>query len=79
MQLVERGLLNLDEPVQRYVSWFSLADKVAAASITARHLLTHTSGISRYAGRELLGGHRKGTIDRLSCDIAVKSVSPSVM
>jgi D-alanyl-D-alanine carboxypeptidase len=41
--LVERGRLELDEPVAR---WFpSLAD---AANVTVRQLLTHTSGIRDY-------------------------------
>jgi len=55
MQLVEAGKLDLDTPVQHALSWFQLADPVASATITARHLLSHTSGISRFAGRELLG------------------------
>jgi CubicO group peptidase (beta-lactamase class C family) len=69
MQLVERGLLNLDETVQHYIPWFCLADSGAAASITLRHLLTHTSGISKYAGRVLLGGHGGKTIERSVRDL----------
>src|SRR5579859_4734166 len=64
MQLVEAGKLVLDDPVQYHVPWFCLADADAAASITVRHLLTHTSGISRYAGRALLGGHSGKTIEQ---------------
>ena len=46
MQLVERGLLDLDEPVTTYLPGFRLAEPGAADGITARHLLGHTSGIS---------------------------------
>jgi CubicO group peptidase (beta-lactamase class C family) len=46
MQLVERGKLELDAPVQRYLPWFKVADPAASAQITVRHLLNHTSGLS---------------------------------
>ncbi len=45
MQLVEAGKVALDAPVQRYLPWFRVADPVASARITVRHLLYHTSGI----------------------------------
>ncbi len=45
MQLVEAGKVELDAPVQRYLPWFRVADPVASARITLRHLLYHTSGI----------------------------------
>jgi CubicO group peptidase (beta-lactamase class C family) len=45
MQLVEAGKVELDAPVQRYLPWFRLADPVASARITLRHLLYQTSGI----------------------------------
>ena len=47
MQLVEAGQLDLDAPVQRYLTWFQLADVDASARITLRQLLTHTSGLPR--------------------------------
>jgi CubicO group peptidase (beta-lactamase class C family) len=43
MQLVERGLLRLDQPVAELIPGFDLHDKGA---VTVRHLLTHTSGLS---------------------------------
>jgi len=46
MQLVERGKLELDAPIQRYLPWFKVADPAASAQITVRHLLNHTSGLS---------------------------------
>lgn len=45
MQLVDAGLVKLDEPVRRYLPGFALADPTAADEITVRHLLTHRSGI----------------------------------
>src|SRR6266704_2290794 len=45
MQLVEAGKVELDAPVQRYLPWFRVADPVASARITLRHLLYHMSGI----------------------------------
>src|SRR5215203_4270275 len=46
MQLVEAGKIELDAPVQRYLTWFRVADEVASARITVRHLLNQTSGLS---------------------------------
>jgi CubicO group peptidase (beta-lactamase class C family) len=44
-QLVERGLVDIDAPVQRYVSDWTGPDK---ESVTVRHLLTHTSGLPSF-------------------------------
>src|SRR5438552_26733 len=45
MQLVEAGKVKLDTPVQRYLPWFRVADPVASARITLRHLVYQTSGL----------------------------------
>ena len=45
MQLVESGKVDLDAPVRRYLPDFRVADEVASAQITVRHLLHHTSGL----------------------------------
>ena len=52
MQLVEAGKVELDAPVQRYLPYFRLADEQASATITVRHLLNQSSGISPAAGNE---------------------------
>ncbi len=44
IRLVERGLLDLDEPVRRYLPELRLADEEVAANVTLRHLLNHTGG-----------------------------------
>ncbi|WP_350280794.1 serine hydrolase domain-containing protein [Kribbella sp. HUAS MG21] len=45
-QLVAEGKVELDRPVRAYLPEFKLADEDAAAAITIRQLLTHTSGFS---------------------------------
>jgi CubicO group peptidase (beta-lactamase class C family) len=45
MQLVEAGKVELDAPVQRYLTWFRVADPQASAQITVRHLLNQTSSL----------------------------------
>jgi len=45
MQLAEAGVVELDAPVQRYLPWFRVADPVASAQMTVRHLLNQTSGL----------------------------------
>ncbi|GAB3412685.1 serine hydrolase domain-containing protein [Flindersiella endophytica] len=44
MQLVDDGLLDLDEPVRRYLPSFRVADEVASAAVTVRQLLCHCGG-----------------------------------
>jgi CubicO group peptidase (beta-lactamase class C family) len=44
MQLVDEGLVGLDEPVRRQLPGFRTADERESASITVRQLLTHTGG-----------------------------------
>lgn len=46
MQLVERGQIDLDAPVQRYCPAFP----EKRWPVTTRHLLAHTSGIRHYGG-----------------------------
>ena len=46
LKLVDRGLVELDGPVKRYLRSFSVADKTASDLITVRQLLNHTNGIA---------------------------------
>ncbi|EOW9527413.1 serine hydrolase domain-containing protein [Bacillus cytotoxicus] len=50
MKLTEKGVVHLEDPVQKYIPWFTLQDKEASSTITIQHLLTHVSGISTYEG-----------------------------
>jgi CubicO group peptidase (beta-lactamase class C family) len=45
MQLVDDGLLDLDAPLGTYLPDFAVADERTTSGLTARHLLTHTSGL----------------------------------
>src|SRR5919108_4145309 len=44
LRLVERGDLDLDAPVRRYLRDLRLKDPQVARTVTLRHLLTHTAG-----------------------------------
>ena len=46
MQLVERGVLNLDVPIQQYLPEYP---KKPEGDITIRQLLKHTSGVKHYS------------------------------
>ena len=50
MQLVEAGLVQLDDPVQQYLPEFRVDDPDASSRITVRHLLNQTSGLARVDG-----------------------------
>lgn len=54
LQLVEKHLVDLDSPVNAYLPWFRVADPVASTSITVRHLLNHTSGLSELGYNRVL-------------------------
>lgn len=51
MQLVERGLLSLDDPVDKYLP---VELKPFGESVTLEHLLTHSSGVPALAYAEAL-------------------------
>lgn len=44
VRLAEIGILNLDDPVRRFLPNFRLAEEAAAKTLTIRHLLTHSGG-----------------------------------
>lgn len=48
LQLVEKGRLNLDDRVVKYLPWFRLKSGGADSNnITVRQILSHTAGVSR--------------------------------
>ena len=50
LQLRDRGLLRLDDPVDRHLSWFAIQQThEGAPPITLEGLLTHSSGLPREA------------------------------
>ncbi len=51
MKMVELGLVGLDDPLQKHLPWFRVDSHMAySQQITIRHLLNHTSGLSREMG-----------------------------
>lgn len=44
MMLVERGKVDLDAPVRKYIKDFRVRDENVSKKVTVRHLLTHTGG-----------------------------------
>ena len=44
MRLVDRGEIDLDAPVRRYLRDLKLKDPEVTKKVTVRHLLTHTGG-----------------------------------
>ena len=53
LQLVDQGSLDLDVPLTQYTTPVVLDDP-ASIRITARHILTHTSGLQNLRGKEPL-------------------------
>ena len=53
LQLVDAGVLQLDEPLSRWTAPIVPADP-QAASITLRHVLTHSCGLQNLPGKEPL-------------------------
>jgi len=52
LRAVEQGLLLLDEPLQKYLPWFTVRSRLGASTastITLRHLLSHHSGLGTWA------------------------------
>ncbi len=53
MRTVGEGRLELDAPVSRYLGRHAWYPRIPnAASVTVRHLMTHTSGVMRYEFKE---------------------------
>jgi CubicO group peptidase (beta-lactamase class C family) len=52
MKLCEKGVLSLDTPLTRYVPWRFVEGDPRLDLITARHVLTHTSGFQNWRSDE---------------------------
>jgi CubicO group peptidase (beta-lactamase class C family) len=64
MQLVDEGLIDLDQPVLRYLPDLRLKDLEALERITVKMLLNHTSGIDG-AQNLVASGHDEDTIEKV--------------
>jgi len=71
LQLVEAGILDLDEPIVTYLPEFSMLPHPVYGgdyrNITTRMLITHTSGVHEYSGDGFVTpyGHDKTAMNRL--------------
>ena len=54
MQMVERGILGLDEPVNRYLPGWKIVNLLGGREVTVRDLLTHRSGLTGNAAWSVL-------------------------
>jgi CubicO group peptidase (beta-lactamase class C family) len=80
MQLVEAGKIELDAPVQRYLPWFQVADSLASAQMTVRHLLNQTSGLPMLLGMANLADvdNRPDTAERQMRDLSTLKLTRPV-
>ncbi len=61
MTLVEKGIIDLDAPVDRYLKrWHLPASNFDNNKVTARRLLSHTSGLSVYPASASINGYLPG-------------------
>jgi CubicO group peptidase (beta-lactamase class C family) len=51
MQLVEQGALELDQPINRYLTDIKVVNPLGDRDVTVRDLMTHTSGLSEVDAR----------------------------
>jgi CubicO group peptidase (beta-lactamase class C family) len=72
MQLVEAGKVELDAPLQRYLPWFRVADPVASAQMTVRHLLNQTSSLP-FMPSEVALANFDDRPDALECQVRALS------
>lgn len=61
MQLQERGLLSVDDPVERFLP---LTVRPFGETICIKHLMSHTSGLPALAYLENVLRHHHGAVDR---------------
>ncbi|WP_075981596.1 serine hydrolase domain-containing protein [Bacillus massilinigeriensis] len=59
MSLVEKGLIQIEDPVVKYLPYFKLANKEVSDSITVKQLLSHTSGLGMYPIANMACTNRK--------------------
>jgi NADH dehydrogenase len=75
LQLVDRGLVELDAPVRRYLPWFRVGDDTAASRITVRELLTMTSGLPQVYETQLWADQDDAALERTVRFLATKELT----
>lgn len=53
-KLVEQGYLHWDDPVKKHLPSFRLKENLHTNTVTLRHTLSHTTGLTEYAGVSLI-------------------------
>ncbi len=76
LQLVDAGRINLDKPAADYLPEFTLATPAAAAAITVRQLLNHTSGLADAGFTGGLARQQESLADRVASLRTARQVSP---
>lgn len=57
-QLADDGKLRFDDPVHKHLPGFTLKSSDGGRTISLRHLLTHTSGLSQWSGHDRHAQHQ---------------------
>ena len=63
MQLVDEGVIQLDDPIHKYLLGFNVGQK---SQITIRHLLTHTSGLPQWVPTYYYAENRRERYEYIS-------------
>ena len=50
MKLYDEGVIDIDQPVKNYLTWFEMKNPDYTRQVTVRHLLNHKSGFERQDG-----------------------------
>ena len=74
LQLVEKGLVELDTPIPEYLPYFDLADG-QADQITLKSILSHTSGIPDMSEMEYIQMWKKPETDAGAAERYVRGLS----
>jgi len=74
MQLQEKGLLRIEDPVVNYLPWFKTSDDLMSNQITIKHLLNHSSGLPSH-----LNVHEVKSVDRREIKIQISDKLRNVM
>ncbi len=75
LQLVERGQVDLDAPIRRYLPWFRVDDSSMSSEITVHELLTMTSGLPQVYETQLWTDRDDGALERTVRFLATKKLA----
>ncbi len=74
MQLWEQGRLRLDDPVTRYLPWFTMRGYTQNDPVTIEHLLSHSSGLPKEAPFPYYTTFAYPSVDQLMAALPEQSV-----